>query len=52
MNDRIEVNAATLYEVYDPWTAQIRGYTFNKEDAKALKKAIKKRKKRFANKFI
>lgn len=52
MNERIEVNAVTLYEVYDPWTAQIRGYTFTKEDAKALQKAIKKRKKRFNTKYV
>lgn len=42
----LEIIEEATYEVYDPWTAQIRGVFHRKEDAELFLKALTKLKKK------
>ena len=50
-NDQVEIFARTVYEVYDPWTAQIRGLCDSRDDAEKLLKAVLKRKRKTGNMY-
>lgn len=49
--ETIEIIEETMYEVYDPWTARVIGIVYSKADAKLLRKAIEKRKRRTGDKY-
>jgi hypothetical protein len=47
-NKPLEVVGESMWEVYDPWTAQLLGYFYQEDDAKLFAKAYMKKHKKEA----
>lgn len=49
VGEGLELCSETVYEIYDPWTAQLRGLFYNEDDARLFFDALIELKGRLGN---